>query len=195
MAVGGYLAGGMTAWSAAGLPESHTPQLTPAELHQRLATRRTLPRRRRAQRQRVARRPHRRCASHHGRFPRRASGRTQGRRLTDCGDLRCGPPIDGGGQRPGTCRRGPCVQRDGGHDRVATRGTPGRFVARRATRSFGPWLKALQLSRRTRVYLIVMVRVLAPPSTEKSVVMTMSDGCVKSVPAPSSAMRRPCRSI
>ncbi len=34
--VEGYLAGGMQAWSAAGLPQAHTPQLTPAELHARL---------------------------------------------------------------------------------------------------------------------------------------------------------------
>lgn len=36
--VEGYLRGGMAAWSAAGLPESHTPQLTPSELHQRVAS-------------------------------------------------------------------------------------------------------------------------------------------------------------
>lgn len=36
--VEGYLAGGMAAWSAAGLPESHTPQLTPSELYKRLTT-------------------------------------------------------------------------------------------------------------------------------------------------------------
>ena len=35
--VEGYLAGGMRTWSAAGLPQSHTPQLTPVELHDRLA--------------------------------------------------------------------------------------------------------------------------------------------------------------
>jgi hydroxyacylglutathione hydrolase len=34
--VEGYLAGGMEAWGAAGLPQTHTPQLTPAELHARL---------------------------------------------------------------------------------------------------------------------------------------------------------------
>jgi hydroxyacylglutathione hydrolase len=36
--VEGYLKGGMSAWSAAGLPETHTPQLTPSELHRRLRT-------------------------------------------------------------------------------------------------------------------------------------------------------------
>src|SRR5574338_667079 len=35
--VEGYLRGGMSAWSAAGLPQAHTPQLTPSELHERLA--------------------------------------------------------------------------------------------------------------------------------------------------------------
>jgi hydroxyacylglutathione hydrolase len=34
--VEGYLAGGMTAWSDAGYPESHTPQLSPPELQARL---------------------------------------------------------------------------------------------------------------------------------------------------------------
>jgi hydroxyacylglutathione hydrolase len=36
--VEGYLRGGMAAWGAAGLHESHTPQLTPSELHKRLAS-------------------------------------------------------------------------------------------------------------------------------------------------------------
>jgi hydroxyacylglutathione hydrolase len=36
--VEGYLRGGMSSWSAAGLPETHTPQLTPSELHHRLAS-------------------------------------------------------------------------------------------------------------------------------------------------------------
>jgi len=35
--VEGYLAGGMSAWTAAGLPQSHTPQLSPLDLQQRLA--------------------------------------------------------------------------------------------------------------------------------------------------------------
>ncbi len=34
--VQGYLRGGMDTWSAAGLPMSHTPQLAPIELHERL---------------------------------------------------------------------------------------------------------------------------------------------------------------